>query len=305
MEKNVILYIVVGLLAGLLIGAIGYILSIPAKIETIVITKTIESPKTTEYVKTTPLTTSIKETETKEEWGWKHVITFTGKTSRTTEVFHISSDKWRIRWSYIGGELASFGYFIYPEGETVSFIDALSELGESKSDITYIYKKGNFYLKIYANVEKWEIIVEEWGIITEETKEETIATQEATKTVTITQAVSETLKAEEWEEVVSFSGSNNTTTETFYVEREWRIYWTVQFIGHVKIRFDLYNEKESRFPTISFFVEGSGSINYGIVYPYGREKGNYYIKVYVEKVSNEKSFGIGNWKLTIQRKVSE
>ena len=92
---------------------------------------------------------------------WNTIITFTGSAFKTTELFHIPSGTWRINWTYKGGELAGFSFFVYPEGETM-YIETLMTMGSSKSDTTYIYKgPGNYYIKVLAtNIKEWTITIE-------------------------------------------------------------------------------------------------------------------------------------------------
>ncbi|TET20934.1 hypothetical protein E3J74_01335 [Candidatus Bathyarchaeota archaeon] len=112
------------------------------------------------------LTSQITELEqlvpplTKGEWNT--IITFTGSAYKTTELFHIPSETWRINWTYTGGSLAIFGFFVYPEGETVLPVETLSATGSSKSDATYIYEgQDNFYVKLLAaNIDPWTLTVQ-------------------------------------------------------------------------------------------------------------------------------------------------
>jgi len=93
---------------------------------------------------------------------WNVIATFTGSTDKTTELFHIPSGTWRINWTYTGGELAVFGFFVYPEGETTLYVESLATMGSSQSDTTYIYDgPGNFYIQLSAaNIEEWTLTIE-------------------------------------------------------------------------------------------------------------------------------------------------
>lgn len=112
------------------------------------------------------LTAQITELEqlvpplTKGEWNT--IMTFTGSAYKTTELFHIPSETWRINWTYTGGSLAVFGFYVYPEGETVSYVESLSAMGSSKSDVTYIYEgQDNFYIELLAaNIDPWTLTVQ-------------------------------------------------------------------------------------------------------------------------------------------------
>jgi len=93
---------------------------------------------------------------------WNAITTFTGSTSKTTELFHIPSGTWRINWTYTDGALAVFGFFVYPEGETVMYVESLSTMGPSQSDTTNIYEgPSNFYIKLSAaNIDEWTLTIE-------------------------------------------------------------------------------------------------------------------------------------------------
>jgi len=107
--------------------------------------------------------TSPGSQQEQETGSWHFITAFSGTGDKTTDTFKISSSKWRIKWSYTTNypEYAIFSVFIYPKGETVSYIDFIDASGASKSDISYIYQSGEFYLKIItANLENWQITIE-------------------------------------------------------------------------------------------------------------------------------------------------
>ena len=96
---------------------------------------------------------------------WVTVKTFTGKTDKTTAPFHISGAKWRINWTANAEdpEFGVFGFFVYPEGETVMYVESVTHYQGSASDTTYIYQgNGSFYIKVSAaNMQSWTIEVED------------------------------------------------------------------------------------------------------------------------------------------------
>ena len=112
------------------------------------------------------LTSQIAELEqllpplTKGEWN--KITKFMGATSKTTELFHIPNETWRIIWGYVGESSAVFSFFVYPEGETESYVESLSTTGANQMDETYIYVgQENFYIKlIAANIDHWSLAVE-------------------------------------------------------------------------------------------------------------------------------------------------
>jgi len=104
-----------------------------------------------------------QQTQTGSSGSWHYITSFSGQGDKTTDSFKITSSKWRIKWSYTTNypEYAMFSIFIYPKGETVSYIDFIDASGASKSDVSYVYQSGEFYLKIItANLESWQITIE-------------------------------------------------------------------------------------------------------------------------------------------------
>jgi len=93
---------------------------------------------------------------------WNTIVTFTGSTEKTTELFHIPSDTWRINWTYTGWGSTLFGFTVYPEAKTIMCIETLMTMGPSQSDTTYIYEgPGNYYIKLTeVNAEEWELTIE-------------------------------------------------------------------------------------------------------------------------------------------------
>ena len=93
---------------------------------------------------------------------WNTLKTFTGSASKTTELFYIPNETWRINWAYTGGSFAVFGFFVYPEGETAFYVESLSTMGSSQSDTTYIYQgTKSFYVKlVVANTDQWTLTIQ-------------------------------------------------------------------------------------------------------------------------------------------------
>jgi len=169
--------LVIGLIGGLIGGlAVGYnVAPLGAGTDTTALEQrisqlegqvsTLESQIQEKNTQIADLQSQIEELEvlvpplTKGEWNT--ITTFTGSASKTTELFYIPSGTWRINWTYTGGSLAVFGFFVYPEGETVMFVESLSTMGSSQSDTTYIYEGlGNFYVKLVVSVDEWTLTVE-------------------------------------------------------------------------------------------------------------------------------------------------
>ena len=178
MEMKLIAFLTIGLVLGLIGGlAVGYTVA-PKAVDTDTTAleqqinqlqgqvSTLQNQIQEKDSQISNLTSQIAELEqlvpplTKGEWNT--IKTFTGSASKTTEVFYIPSETWRINWTYTGGSLAVFGFFVYPEGETVLFVESLSTMGSSQSDVTYIYEgPESFYVKlIVANIDQWTLTVQ-------------------------------------------------------------------------------------------------------------------------------------------------
>lgn len=172
MKKMLMIGIIVGLLIGL---AIGYGAA-PKGVDTTALEQrisdleaqvaTLQNQVADRDAQIASLQAQIEELEalvpplTKGEWNT--IITFTGSTDKTTELFYIPSGTWRINWTYTNGDLAAFGFFVYPEGETVLYVESVSADGPSQSDTTYIYEgPGNYYIKLLAtNIVQWTLTIE-------------------------------------------------------------------------------------------------------------------------------------------------
>jgi hypothetical protein len=102
--------------------------------------------------------------------NWQEVTSFTGSGTKAyfTGYFTCDHTEWRIRWSYVPDsshpEYALFTFDTFPQGETVSYIDSISEGGGSNtSGISYIHNdNGTFRGKVnVANTESYTVIIEQ------------------------------------------------------------------------------------------------------------------------------------------------
>lgn len=93
--------------------------------------------------------------------GLKHLL---GKDGKTTAPFHISGSKWRVHWTVEAEEpeYAMFDFWVYPKGETVGYVEHISQDGVG-GDTTYIYEgNGSFYIKVFAVfLKRWTIKLED------------------------------------------------------------------------------------------------------------------------------------------------
>ncbi len=99
--------------------------------------------------------------------NWQRVTQFTGSGSQATSEFHIRGSEWRINWSYIPNSLApsltAFSLFVYPHGETKSYVDDVIQYGSSATSGTLYIHEGPklYYLEILAaNTPSYTIIID-------------------------------------------------------------------------------------------------------------------------------------------------
>jgi uncharacterized repeat protein (TIGR02543 family) len=91
-------------------------------------------------------------------------IVITGISDKTSAPFEVTTQEWIIDWSYIPGheypEYAIFGFFVYPRGDTVDYVESVT-LPESTSGSTYSYAgPGEYYVKVIcANIRSWKITI--------------------------------------------------------------------------------------------------------------------------------------------------
>jgi len=91
-------------------------------------------------------------------------IVITGSGDKTSPPFTVTTEEWVIDWSYTPDpeypEMAIFGFFVYPRGETALYVESVL-FPEGTSGSTYSYAgTGEYYIKVTAgNVKSWEIII--------------------------------------------------------------------------------------------------------------------------------------------------
>ena len=91
-------------------------------------------------------------------------IVITGSSDKTSPPFEVTTKEWIIEWSYIPNseypEYAVFGFFVYPRGETVMYVEAVSTSNDT-SGSTYSYAGiGEYYVEVICgNLQSWEIII--------------------------------------------------------------------------------------------------------------------------------------------------
>lgn len=96
--------------------------------------------------------------------GWTYVIRFSGSASKTTSLFNISSNRWRITWECETQipEFTVFSFDVYRQGASLptTFMGFLDCPGR---DTTYIYEgSGTYYIRVNAaNVDRWTLVIEQ------------------------------------------------------------------------------------------------------------------------------------------------
>ena len=93
---------------------------------------------------------------------WNKVDSFSGKSSKKTDTFYITGDKFKVIYAVNPENDYSLFYLtIYKEGQNM-YTDMVSL--DSGSDESIIYKgKGNFYLDINAaNLNSWKVEIEDY-----------------------------------------------------------------------------------------------------------------------------------------------
>jgi len=104
------------------------------------------------------------ENSDEESKDWRQVTTFNGVEGKTLPVFTVRSSEWRIRYSWEGGESVWFSFVVYPEGETVMYVEMVMADKSSGEDVTYIYSgAGGYYIQVVAaNLDGWSLTVEDY-----------------------------------------------------------------------------------------------------------------------------------------------
>ncbi|MBA7596532.1 hypothetical protein ES703_03509 [subsurface metagenome] len=95
--------------------------------------------------------------------SWYNVISFQGDAGKTTETFKVSSDEWKIDWSYDVENYGGFTVWLKKLNDKNYRKLLVADSGyTNQGDTTYIYQGNDvFYFDITAINEGWTIEVEE------------------------------------------------------------------------------------------------------------------------------------------------
>lgn len=113
---------------------------------------------------TQPYTSTTNQSSS--EKGWKEVAKFTGSSSKTTDTFTITGEKFRANYSNTIKENSIITMFqVFAKNNPDDIFDSclIANNDESGSDTTYCHQKGVYYLDITALDSKgWSIVIEEY-----------------------------------------------------------------------------------------------------------------------------------------------
>ncbi len=158
--------LLVGLLIGFTLGAATFSTQTATTAQRMTETTTLISLQQVTETKTIPvtITQTMWNTPTSiltASEAWREIKRFSNSTGMTTDLFSISSNSWRIRWSYVASQNATFRFFVYPAGEKVAYIESVSSRTPSGSSITYMNKgQSDFYLRIAGTNVDYTIVIE-------------------------------------------------------------------------------------------------------------------------------------------------
>jgi hypothetical protein len=103
-----------------------------------------------------------KQSEQREEPGWKTVITFSGIGTETTDDFNINSSKWKAIWNVeeqYPGQGLYFSASVYKEDEELELMGNVTQAGGGQS---VFRSTGSHYIKINCASAKWQIEIQEY-----------------------------------------------------------------------------------------------------------------------------------------------
>jgi len=96
---------------------------------------------------------------------WQEVARYEGaesekQNSTITQIFHISANQWRIKWSSQSTKLARTPFYVNLHDENGHVVDNTANSMGSSGDVKYMYGSGDYHFKIGTD-QKYTIIIEE------------------------------------------------------------------------------------------------------------------------------------------------
>ncbi len=91
-------------------------------------------------------------------------IIITGDANKTSQPFKITTKEWTADWSYVPlseyPELATFQFYIFPEGKTAMFVDSMILSKGTSGSLHSDAGAGEYYIRVVAdNLKNWEIVI--------------------------------------------------------------------------------------------------------------------------------------------------
>jgi len=86
--------------------------------------------------------------------------TFTGRDDKDTPTFHVDRESFTVAWTTASDspEYAGFSFFVYPEGETVSYACHANFDGVGSDSTVCHAGPGDFYMEVHtANLSSWRL----------------------------------------------------------------------------------------------------------------------------------------------------
>lgn len=240
---RLIRYMLIALGILLLIGLFGIIASQPNT----PVQSTRESPSAMTI--TTATSTASEKTS---KLVWKKAMELNGAGIMNTETFKITGEEWRIKWVLKGGDTSALQIFVYDSyGDPVGV--AANIQGEG-SDVSYIHKKGCFYLKINSANGDWSILIEE-------------------KIPDNAEPVGSVIPSQ-YKIVKSWTGKGIKTTEKFTITKTpWKISWSTTSSPYGLLQIFIYDEDGN---PVDLVANVNGGQGYSYIYT---KEGPYYLTI--------------------------
>ena len=91
-------------------------------------------------------------------------IIITGTANKISHPFSVNTKEWTADWSYVPypeyPELATFQFYIFPEGGIAMFVDSMIFSNGTSGSLHSDAGAGEYYIRVVANnLKSWEIVM--------------------------------------------------------------------------------------------------------------------------------------------------
>jgi hypothetical protein len=91
-------------------------------------------------------------------------IIITGTANKTSQPFTVTTKEWTADWSYVPlpeyPELATFQFYIFPEGEIAMFVGSMILSNGTSGSLHIDAGAGEYYIRVVAdNLKSWKIVI--------------------------------------------------------------------------------------------------------------------------------------------------